>query len=80
MFYGWHPANNVKHVHERRVWVPELDNDIMHFALKAFVSVQTDSCGLFIFPQFQAQDCGAVHSAEVDERLTDAQTGPHCDS
>lgn len=80
LFSGWRPADNVKHVHERRVWVPELDDDITHFALKAFVSEQTDSGGLFCHSQFKVQDCGAVCSAEVAEPLTDTQTGLHHDS
>lgn len=53
LFSGWHPADNVKHVHERRVWVPELDDDITLFAMKAFVSEQTHSSGLFCFSPVQ---------------------------
>lgn len=30
-------VNDVKYVHERRTWLPKLDDDITHFALKAFV-------------------------------------------
>lgn len=50
--------------------MPGPDDDITRFALKAFVSEQTDPFGLLCLSQFKVRDCGAVHSAEVG-RATD---------